>query len=195
MESKPSKVTPLPTRNQRVILANQTESTLIKPKKDTEVTSPKKYRLGNTVVKGIAKLIQGQRQFAEEFGLSNARVFPTTYHLLDGRSPEKCLKQIFRSGELGLLQLDALFKDMVEHQLALFSAIDAVAEETLISLSPKILSKEYPGRFATKGGKWSFYLRYHKEFQLNDTFRFNMIVAPGFVKKYSKTREHQKSLK
>ncbi len=193
MESKPSKVTQLPTRNQRTIPANQTELTT--PTVNTDVASPKKYRLGNAVVKGIAKLIQGQRQFAEEFGLSSARVFPQTHHLFDGNSPEKSIKQIFRSGESGVLQLEALFNDMVEHQLALFSAIDAVAEETLNSLSPKIVSEEYPGRFATKGSKWSFYLRYHKEFQINDNFRFNMIVAPGFVKKYSKTREHQKLLK
>ena len=186
MESKPSKVTQLPIRNQRNTLDNQTEFT-----PSTATARSKTNKLGKTVVKGLAQLIQGQRQFAEEFGLSSARVFPQSHHRLDGQSPEKLLKQIFRSGEPGIEQLQELFNDMVEHQLALFSAIDAVAKETLLSLSPKNVQSENPSRFSTNGNKWSFYKSYHQEFQLNDNFRFNMIVAPGFIKKYSMTRENK----
>ncbi|MFV2059353.1 MAG: type VI secretion system-associated FHA domain protein [Gammaproteobacteria bacterium] len=152
---------------------------------------PKNSKLGKTVVQGMSLLIQGQRQFAEEFGLSNARVFPQSHYLLDGQSPDKCLKQIFRSGDLGIAQLQEIFNDMIEHQLALFSAIDAVAKEALTSLSPKNVQSENPSRFTTGGNKWRFYKSYHKEFQVNDSFRFNMIVAPGFVKKYSSIRENQ----
>jgi len=187
MESKPSIVTKLPSRTHRETSAKPLTSTTL-----TVTSRTKKTRLGNTVVKGMALLIRGQRQFADEFGLSNARVFPQSHHLLDGENPEKCLKQIFRSGEPGIKQLQDLFNDMIDHQLALFSAIDAVAKEALNSVSPNQIQNENPRRFTTHGGKWRFYKSYHKEFQLNDNFRFNMIVAPGFVKKYSITREKQK---
>jgi len=186
MESKSSTVTQLPTRNQRESRADQTKKSIA-----TKNTRGKNSKLGKTVVKGMAKLIQGQMQFAEEFGLSHARVFPQSHHDLDGKNPEKWLKQIFRSGEPGVQQLSDLFNDMVEHQLALFSAIDAVAKEALTSLSPKNVQSENPRRFATHGSKWRFYKSYHKEFQINDSFRFNMIVAPGFVKKYSTIRENE----
>jgi len=185
MESKTSKVTQLPIRNQRVTAANQTESI-----SSTAETRPKSPKLGKTIVLGLTQLIRGQQQFAEEFGLSNVRVFPQSHHHLDGNSPEKFLKQLFRSGEAGIPQLQKLFMDMVEHQLALFGAIDAVAKETLTTLSPKTVQNENPSRFATGGNKWNFYKSYHKEFQINDNFRFNMIVAPGFVKKYSTIREN-----
>ncbi len=187
MESKPSTVTQLPNRNQRESLANKTEYS----KPAVATARPKNTTLGKTVVKGMALLIQGQRQFADEFGISNARVFPQSHHLLDGKSPEKCLKQIFRSGEPGIQQLQELFNDMIEHQLALFSAIDAVAKEALNSLSPNNVQSENPGWLSTSGSKWRFYKSYHKEFQVNDNFRFNMIVAPGFIKKYSMIRENQ----
>jgi predicted component of type VI protein secretion system len=187
MESKPSStVTQLPTRNLREPVANQT-----KLNKSSAIARPKNTKLGRTVVQGMSMLIQGQRQFAEEFGISNARVFPQSHHLLDGQSPDKCLKQIFRSGETGIEQLQEIFNDMIEHQLALFSAIDAVAKEALTSLSPKNVQSENPSRFATNGNKWRFYKSYHKEFQVNDSFRFNMIVAPGFIKKYTAIRENQ----
>lgn len=179
MESKPSTVTQLLTRKEQNTLVNQS---------DSSTAHSKTTNLGSTVVKGMALLIHGQLQFAEEFGLSNKRVFPQSHHLLDGNSPEKCLKQIFRSGEPGVQQLQELFNDIIDHQLALFSAIDAVATEALISLSPKNVQNENPRRF---GSKWGFYKSYHKEFQVNDNFRFNMIVAPGFIRKYSAARENQ----
>jgi hypothetical protein len=185
MESnKPSKVPQLSSDNQRDTSVNQTES---KSNTKTAVSKSKKTKLGNTVVKGMAQLIQGQRQFANEFGLSSARVFPQTYHLLDGKNPKAFLKQIFRSGEPGIKQLQDLFTDMVEHQLALFSAIDAVAKEAIHSLSPKNIQIENPYRF---GSNWRFYKSYHKQFQADTNIRFNLIVAPGFVKKYSKIREN-----
>jgi len=179
MEIKPSStVTQLPTRNRRGSVINQSISA-----KSTVTARPKNTKLGKTVVHGLSLLISGQRQFAEEFGLSSARVFPQSHHLLDGQSPDKCLKKIFRSGEPGIIQLQEIFNDMIEHQLALFSAIDAVAKEALTSLSPNIVQDENPSYLATNGSKWRFYKRYHKEFQVNDSFRFNMIVAPGFIKK------------
>ncbi len=187
MESKPSIVTKLPARNSRdTTLVNQSESN-----SQTAATRSKKTGLGNAVVKGITQLIQGQRQFAEEFGLNSARVFPKSYHLLDGQSPKKLLKQIFRSGDPGIAQLQGLFSDMVEHQLALFNSIDAVAKEALNSVSEETIDSELSSRWVTSGAKWRFYKHYHKEFQINNNLRFNAIVAPGFVKSYSSIRENQ----
>ncbi len=187
MESKPSIATKLPARNPREsTLVNQSESN-----SQTTATRSKKTGLGNAVVKGITQLIQGQRQFAEEFGLNSARVFPKSHHLLDGQSPNKLVMQIFRSGEPGVAQLQGLFSDMVEHQLALFNSIDAVAKEALNLLSAETINSELPSWWVTSGGKWRFYKHYHKEFQVNNNLRFNAIVAPGFVKNYSSIRENQ----
>ncbi|VAW92903.1 hypothetical protein MNBD_GAMMA22-520 [hydrothermal vent metagenome] len=186
MESKPSIMTQLSARNPRAVtLVNQ-------PKSNSQSTTrSKKTGLGNAVVKGITQLIQGQRQFAEEFGLNSARVFPKSHSLLDVQNPKKLLKQIFRSGEPGIVQLQGLFSDMVEHQLALFNSIDAVAQQALNSLSPETINNEHPSRLVTAGGKWRFYKNYHKEFLVNTNLRFNEIVAPSFVKSYSSNRENQ----
>ena len=91
------------------------------------------------VILGMADLIQGQRKFADEFGLPLNRVFPNSYKALYGNRAKDFVSTLFQSGSQNAEEIKALFDDLIMHQVALFSSLDGVAEEGLKQFNPKII--------------------------------------------------------
>jgi len=148
--------------------------------------------LARAVIDGMARLIEGQRQLADEFGLSLGRVFPRSVDLLEGRSPEDALTELFRSGSARVDELQAIFEDMIVHQLALVGALDDIALAAMHHLSPEQLKEDYPDRRMNDARAWRFYKERLRDLVENDNLRFQDVVGAGFVKGYLHAREKRK---
>ncbi len=83
------------------------------------------------LVEGLASLIDGQRCFADEFGLSYGRVFDTDHESFKGKDTCKVITEWLRGGEEGAAQLNRLFEDLAQHQLALVETFDEIAAESV----------------------------------------------------------------
>jgi hypothetical protein len=84
----------------------------------------------SALVEGLASLVDGQRGFAEEFGLSYERVFHNDQESFKGRDSRKVIGEWLRSGEEGASKMRDLFDDLARHQVAVVEAIDQVSKES-----------------------------------------------------------------
>jgi hypothetical protein len=82
------------------------------------------------LVEGTASLVEGQRCFADEFGLSYGRVFSDDFESFKGKDNCKVISDWIRGGEEGARRLKQLFDDLAQHQMALVAAFDKVASES-----------------------------------------------------------------
>ena len=82
------------------------------------------------LVEGVASLVDGQRCFAEEFGLSYGRVFHDDLESFKGKDTCRVISKWLRTGEEGATMLRNLFDDLAKHQMALVEAADEVARES-----------------------------------------------------------------
>ena len=64
------------------------------------------------VILGMADLIQGQRRFADEFGISLNRAFPHSYKALIGNRAKDVVSTLFESGGSNVTEIKNLFKDL-----------------------------------------------------------------------------------
>ena len=72
----------------------------------------RKLAFTRALVHGIARLIEGQRQFADEFGLSLNRVFPNSYEALEGSTPTQLAISLFTADWESISELENLFDDL-----------------------------------------------------------------------------------
>jgi hypothetical protein len=84
----------------------------------------------SALVEGLASLVDGQRCFAEEFGLSYGRVFHNDQESFKGRDTCRVIGEWLRSGEEGAHKMSDLFDDLARHQVAVVEAIDQISKES-----------------------------------------------------------------
>ena len=149
----------------------------------------RKLAFTRSLVHGIARLIEGQRQFADEFGLSHSRVFPNSFEALEGQTPTQLAISLFSADWKSITDLENMFQDMITHQVALFSALDGIAKETLNQMGDEGLS--YGRSKVNDARSWRLHKERLQELLENDTLRFDSVIAPGFVDNYVKTRERR----
>jgi len=146
-------------------------------------------RLTKTVASGLCALIEGQRCFADEFGLSLARVFPKSYTLVEGRAVEDVVRDILRAGDEGCDKLALLLEDLCLHQVAVVGAIEDIALTTLGELSPATIREDVSDRWVTDAKMWKVYKEKIRMFEDNENIRYERLIAAGFVPAYAKARE------
>ncbi|ALC17983.1 hypothetical protein DSOUD_3263 [Desulfuromonas soudanensis] len=144
------------------------------------------------LMQGLARLIEGQRCFAEEFGLAYGRVFCEEFEDFKGNTPDEVFRLWADGGEEGILRLTRVFDDLVYHQLALVAALDGVARETVAELSPRRVAEQAPGWLGLKPFVWRSYRLLHRKLEHNPNLRHARLVLPGFVKGYVRCREEWK---
>lgn len=120
------------------------------------------------IADGLARLIVAQYRFAEEFGLSSARVFPHGAEPLWDRELETVLERWLCQGE-DLGQFEWLLADLAGHQLALTQALDGVAVEAVAQIGSSH--------------------RRQAELATNPVLRHLRLVLPGFLTGYIRARE------
>ncbi len=141
------------------------------------------------LVEGIARLAEGQRCFADEFGLNYGRVFRDEFEPFKGKNPELIIRQWLQEGESGAQRLQALLDDLLQHQLALVSALEGIATEAVDQLSPKQIEKKSPGLLGLRPFAWRSYRELHRQFAQDQKLRHQKLVLSGFVTGYIRERE------
>lgn len=149
--------------------------------------------LVQTLLDGLCRLIEGQQQFADEFGLGPVRVFPHSSEHFEGRSPRDVLHQWFRAGDESVPALQQLFEDMMQHQLALMGGLDGVAVAALQYTSAEAVRQAHGGRLLTSGRAWKRHNQRVQELLDNPNLRFQRVLAPGFLEQYIRRREGEAS--
>lgn len=145
------------------------------------------------LVQGLARLAEGQRCFADEFGLNYGRVFSSEYEDFKGQKPEKIIWQWLHEGEEGAQRLQQLLDDLVKHQLALLGALEGIASEAVDQLCPKRAKQNSPGILGLRPFAWRSYRDLHRKYAQDHQLRLNELVINGFVSGY--TREREKTTK
>ncbi|MCU7843201.1 MAG: hypothetical protein KZQ93_05110 [Candidatus Thiodiazotropha sp. (ex Monitilora ramsayi)] len=140
------------------------------------------------LVEGLASLIEGQRCFAEEFGLSYGRVFHDDLDSFRGNDTCKVISRWIRDGEAGATNLKKLFDDLAQHQMALLEAANEVASESIAK------SKSRKNKFANYlGMETKEYLsKYMTDQELHKALHQHLFLT-AFISGYAKSREQMKS--
>lgn len=150
----------------------------------------RKLAFTRALVHGLARLIEGQRQFADEFGLSLNRVFPSVYKDLEGQSATQLAISLFKSDWNCINDLEKLIDDLMMHQVALFNGLDGVAKTVLDHMGEDDLME---GKAKINDARaWRLHKERLNEYIENDNLRFEQLVATGFVDKYVRTIEKHK---
>ena len=149
----------------------------------------RKLAFTRALVHGIARLIEGQRQFADEFGLSLRRVFPHSYKSLEGQTATQHAISLFSADWKSIAELEQMFDDLISHQVALFSALDGIANETLKHMGDDGLAD---GKTKVNDARaWRLHKERLQELLDNDALRFEKLIAKGFIDSYARTLERQ----
>lgn len=90
------------------------------------------------VAEGLARLLEGQRRFAEEFGLQYGRVFRDGYESYIGPDSVTLIRRWLSGDGNGAGSLDTLFRDLAAHQLALLSALDSAVCDAVDGVDTKM---------------------------------------------------------
>jgi len=75
--------------------------------------------------RGLAELVEGQRQFAEEFGLPYERVFTTAFEPFKGRDTGAVIHEWLSSDTDHAEEVRILLRDLADHQWALIAALES----------------------------------------------------------------------
>lgn len=140
------------------------------------------------LVEGLAALVEGQRCFADEFGLSYGRVFNEQLASFRGKDTCKVISEWLRGGEEGAGMLKNLFDDLAQHQVAMVEAFDEVASESVD------IGKLTMGKLADKYGfdtKCSSQKSKHKRELHIDVHQQLMMTL--FIARYAKAREQMRA--
>jgi hypothetical protein len=138
------------------------------------------------LVEGLASLVEGQRCFAEEFGLSYGRVFHDDLESFKGKDTCKVISTWLREGEEGAARLSNLFDNLAQHQMALVEAADEVARESneMAKLSKAKLANKLgaSNKAELKKSKQEFRMALHHK-----------LIMTAFVAGYAKSRERMRA--
>jgi hypothetical protein len=136
------------------------------------------------ITKGLVRLIEGQKRFAEEFGLNLQRLFPEVEEVLLNNDFGKVIQEWLETAE-GVRNLQQMFESLVKHQLALISALDGIALQTIRELTTKELNAKL--RLGLRLNKSA--IDHVHELKNNQQLRYQKLIVPGFIDAYVKTRE------
>jgi len=152
--------------------------------------APEKCATSSHVIfTGIIKLLEGQRCFADEFGLPYDRVFDEECQVFRNKKAEPILRSWLQDKIEGPTKFTRLINDLVEHNLALWAALDGVALESISRLGPSAVKYQSFNIFGWRPFAWITFRRIHKTFATNDYLRHQELVVKGFAKAYCAHRE------
>lgn len=169
------------------VVAHQSAKRTKKPKQGLTST--------HVILSGVAKLLEGQRCFAKEFGLTYPTILHPECQVFRQRKPEAIIHEWFQDKNDGPQKFSHLINDLVEHNLALCAALDGVAQESISRLSPAAVRSRGLTIFGWRPFSWLTFRRLHRSYQNNDYLRHQELVVKGFAKAYSFHREAFRSNK
>ncbi|WP_111655393.1 hypothetical protein [Isoalcanivorax indicus] len=128
------------------------------------------------LVRGVARLVEGQRRFADEFGLPYGRLFHDAFEAFKDQPPETVIRAWLDAGAEADGALEALFSDLLGHQLALVEALAAVSAA--------------PDKTSGLAERLATLFRRAPQVRHDASHRDYMeVIAPVFVTAYASARE------
>lgn len=142
------------------------------------------------VVNGLIKLVDGQLAIGREFGLSRERLFPASYHCQLHRDLATELNRLILSPVSEQQDLQLLFQDLLQHQLALVVACDGVAKYSLW-----IAFRDGLKQRIQQSSLWRIFTKKREAFEKpaylqQREVRQRQVVIPSFVQAYARAREY-----
>lgn len=144
----------------------------------------------SNLLQGIARLIEGQMRFADEFGLHYGRVFPDIHELLKNQDLEKVLKDLLDADKSADFS-QQLFDALVNHQLALMIALDDVALQTVKIIEQKLQSRCGWWCRIKSCLRLNALQKSSVDFNNNQQARYHELVVPAIVGAYMRVREQR----
>ncbi|WP_305044509.1 type VI secretion system-associated FHA domain protein [Geoalkalibacter sp.] len=139
------------------------------------------------LVTGLARMIEGLRCFADEFGLAQRRVLSAAWEdLHQGRPTEDVVRGWLRGGEEGARRIAQLFEDLATHQVALLYAGESIARETAAQFDPRHFEQRAPRILGARLGVWRRYCRYYRDLLGNEPQMHRKLVLPGMAAGYAR---------
>ncbi|WP_181919659.1 hypothetical protein [Alkalilimnicola ehrlichii] len=138
------------------------------------------------IAQGLARLIEGQRRFGEEFGLPLSRIFSDEFESFRGKDSQEVINEWLSDDDEGAQRLEILFDDLVAHQVALLSALDDAVSQALKRGQKETGSAAYAWKQALRA---TFGRGKNETVQEDQTLRYLHFVAPTFVAAYARARE------
>ncbi|WP_139349904.1 hypothetical protein [Thioalkalivibrio denitrificans] len=136
------------------------------------------------LVRGVARLVEGQRRLARELGLNDERVFLSDVEPFRNGDAKAVLRDWMLAGADGVDPIRNLFDDLCEHQLALLRAVDGVALSALEAHAPR-----GPMAWLHRAKDRLFGVSRLRALVEDDQARFQRIVAPALACSYARARE------
>lgn len=159
-------------------------------------TSAEKIRLitrrrsaSKILLLGIIKLLEGQRRFADEFGIPHRDMFHPDCQIFRQKNSRAVIQEWLMDTEDGPRKFSYLVNDIIEHNLAIYAALDGVARESIDQLSPRMVKSKGFSIFGWYPFAWLTYRQLHRTYAENDYRRHQEIVVKGFATAYAMHRE------
>lgn len=149
----------------------------------------KRITSSGVILSGIARLLTGQKRFAEELGLPYSRVLDEEFRVFRDKDPGLILREWLQDKVDGPQKFNRLINGFVEHNLALYAALDGIALESISQLSPKAVKKASFSILGWRPFAWLTFRRLHRSYSTNDYLRHQEMIVNGFTKAYCAHRE------
>lgn len=153
---------------------------------DAKKESIRKAKLSSrsvaSLVGGVAKLIEGQKQFADEMGLPYARIFHDGFEAFKDDTVHDVLFSWLDSGNQSHEKIENLFADLLGHQLALVEALADIKGQSAnpVPSSPKLLRLFHSESLRRVSDGNTSHRNYME------------VTAPAFIAAYSRAREQER---
>lgn len=139
----------------------------------------------------LAKGLQGRTVFAEEFGAEVTIVFQRSTNPLKAMSRDQLLEYLLdwrseASSESRSYYLDAVLKDLTEHQVAVIAGLKEAVASIFLKLSPeRIRTDAAKAAGWSKSAKaWNHYQTVHRELSEEQSKLFQEMITPAIQKGY-----------
>lgn len=143
------------------------------------------------LLSGLARMIDGLRCFADEFGIAPSRVVEA-WEEFQGKNSEEVLNEWFGRGEEGCRLIERLFEDLIGHQMALLKGMEEAVRVAVDRLSPQVITQDAPRFMGLLPAVWSHYCRtYQNLLSNNEESLYRESVLPGFIAGYIRFREER----
>jgi hypothetical protein len=95
------------------------------------------------LVDGLTQLVEGQRCFADEFGLSYSRVFSDGFEAFKGQDVGTVVTNWLQGRDQAARGIASLLRDLADHQLALLQAVEDVTRQQGSRRRPSLLRRPH----------------------------------------------------
>jgi len=137
---------------------------------------------------GLAQLVDSQRRFADEYGLDLGQVFNSDLSEIQKRGSVTVLQEWLEGQDPDAsTKLDKLFEDLTHHQVGILGSLDKIAQRTIKYLGPELTTKNLHG-LARLGPVWPHYKVRNRKLAADQQSRKKLIISPGVAYGYTRIK-------